>query len=429
MAELAGGRSLEIATRWTKILGAYFSAQGLAQLLSQLAGLLFVNFLPVGEFALYTLAASFIGFFTFATDLGATSALIHFYHQAKKGDGDFAAAHEAVLGLRRLAFLLGSVGVAIAFPLAASRSHFSLPAALPCLAAVLASCGFQIVSSMRLLTLRLDGQYGAAYRAEIAGNAVRFLLAAAILLASVRLAWAALFSGVLALATTSFLSRGAALPERATPADSRAGRRRVLRYLLPTLPSALYYSLQAPLTVWLATAFGSTRSIAEVGALGRLGLLLGFVSNLTGMLFLPRLAAITDERLYQRRYWQFGAFLAVVASGLFVVAAVAPALLLLLLGKHYAGLHGELLLTVAGASVSLLGGYAVAVTTARSWTRWQPAALGVQIAAQILLLAVLPLDTTAGLLTVHLLTATVGLLLQLGINLAGFTRPAWVLWR
>ena len=33
----------------------------------------------------------------------------------------------------------------------------------------------------------------------------------------------------------------------------------MLRYLLPTLPGAAYYSIQGPLVIWLATTFGSTR--------------------------------------------------------------------------------------------------------------------------------------------------------------------------
>ena len=50
------------------------------------------------------------------------------------------------------------------------------------------------------------------------------------------------------------------------------------------------------------------------------------------------------------------------------------------------------------------------------------------IAAQAVLVAVLPLSTTAGVLLFNLFTAAVGLLLQLLITLGGFTRPGWVQW-
>jgi len=51
-----------------KILSAYFSAQTLTQLAGISAGILLIRFLPVREFALYTLATSVITFFTFASD-------------------------------------------------------------------------------------------------------------------------------------------------------------------------------------------------------------------------------------------------------------------------------------------------------------------------------------------------------------------------
>src|SRR5262249_45447679 len=85
---------------WTKILSAYFSTQTLTQLAGIGAGLLFINFMPVREFALYTLAFSVITFFTFLSDLGSTSSLLHFF-RAAAADGDFPRYFAAVLSLRR----------------------------------------------------------------------------------------------------------------------------------------------------------------------------------------------------------------------------------------------------------------------------------------------------------------------------------------
>jgi hypothetical protein len=219
-------------------------------------------------------------------------------------------------------------------------------------------------------------------------------------------------------------SRGLAAPAE----DLRPYRREVLRYLLPSLPSALYFSVQGPLTVWLATTFGPVRNIAEVGALSRLGLVVGIFSNLTGVVFLPRLARISGERLYRRRYLQFGGLLAAVALALLGAAAVAPRAFLFILGPKYSGLERELLLTVAGAGLTLLGGYTVSVNLARSWNRWEGLAVVLLMAAQAALVTVLPLATTSGVLLFNLFTAAVGLFLQLLIALGGFTRPGWVQW-
>jgi hypothetical protein len=168
--------------------------------------------------------------------------------------------------------------------------------------------------------------------------------------------------------------------------------------------------------------------MAEVGALGRLGLVVGIFSSLTGVVFLPRLAHVHDERLYRIRYLQFGALLLAVAAALVLASIAVPGLLLALLGRQYAGLRHELALVVGGAGLTLLGGYAVSVNLARSWNRWEGVAVAVLIAVQAALVASLPLSTTAGVLTFNLLTAATGLLLQLAITLGGFTRPEWVRW-
>jgi hypothetical protein len=202
----------------------------------------------------------------------------------------------------------------------------------------------------------------------------------------------------------------------------------VLRYMLPTLPSALYFSVQAPLIVWLAATFGNTRNIAEVGALSRLGMVVGMFSSLTGVVFVPRLARIADERHYLRRYLQFGALLATVAGALFLAAALFPSLFLMLLGGHYAGLDRELRLVVAGSGFSLLDGYLVNVNLARSWTRWQSLCLVVQIAAQAGLITLLPLSRTYNVLLFNLLSTVIAFSLQALVAGAGFRKPHWVRW-
>lgn len=422
------------ARRWLGILSAYFTTQTLTQLAGVLAGLVLVRSLPIHEFALYTLASSVITFFTFASDLGSTTSLVHFFHRSAKEGEDFRGYVAAVLSLRRAAFLCGIAAVAAVFPRAAAARGFGfLEIALAGLGIVL-GVWFQIRASLNVLTLRLANSYGRSYKAELAGAGLRLLAALAMVVAGLLYGWLGLLATAAGTAVTAILARApggelAADPGPEAPRDLGPYRRRVLRYLLPTLPSALYFSVQGPLVVWLAATFGGTRNIAEVGALGRLGLVVGLFSGLSGVVFLPRLAQITDDRLYWARYLQFGSLLAALALGLLLVALLFPWGFLWLLGGAYSGLHRELLLVITGAGLMLLGGYAVSVNLARAWTRWQSAACLVLAAAQGLLAAWLPLSTTEGILTFNTLSAAVGLALQIAVTLTGLRRPGWVQWR
>jgi O-antigen/teichoic acid export membrane protein len=428
-AGLTAGRPAERLLRWAGILSAFFTAQGLVQLAGLAAGLLLVRTLPVREFALYTLALSVTTFFIFLSDLGSTGSLVHFFHRAAREGEEWAPYLAAVLSLRRIGFLLGAAAVAVAFPHAAAAKGYGRTEIALALAAVLIAVWFQIGAAVRVLALRLTDRYGASYRAEVAGAAIRLLLTAAMVAAALLRAWIGILASAFGTALTALLAGRSGAPGPAAETDLRPYRRRVLRYLLPTLPSALYFSIQGPLVVWLAATFGETRNIAEVGALTRLGMVVGLFSTLSGVVFLPRLARIADERAWRVRYFQFGGALLAITVALLAGAALFPGALLWVLGEKYSGLHRELLLVVAGAGLTLLGGYAVSVNLARAWTRWETAAVAVLILAQASLVAVVPLRTTAGVLLFNLGTAAVGLALQLAVTWTGFVRPQWVRWQ
>jgi O-antigen/teichoic acid export membrane protein len=417
---------------WVKILTAYFSTQSLTQLAGIGAGLLFINFMPVREFALYTLAFSVITFFTFLSDLGSTSSLLHFFRQSTAGEGEgFGGYFAAVLSLRRGAFLFGTVAVAGIFPVVAHAKGFTLAESLPAAAAIVLCVWFQINSSLRVLALRLNDRYGQSYRAEIAGGLTRLAAAGAIVVSGVLKAWLGVLTSAVSAGLTTLLARDPTAPwelQAASSRDLRPYRRKVLRYLLPTLPSAFYFSIQGPLVIWLSATFGSTTTIAEVGALGRLSLVVGLFSSLTGVVFLPRLARIDDDRLYLVRYLQCFAFLALVVLTLLAASALLPQAFLFVLGPKYHGLHRELFLLVLSSGLALLDGYALGINTARSWNRWQAAALVALFAVQAAAIALLPLGTTWNVLLFNVCTAAVGLLSQVTMNVAGFLRPRWVHW-
>jgi len=413
--------------RWIGIFSAYFTAQTLTQLLGIAAGVLFIRFMPVREFALYTLAFSAVSFFNFISDLGSTTSLLHFFHRATREGEAFEPYFAAVLSLRRAAFLLGAAGVVLAFPLAATAKGFARRDVAFATAGILACVWFQIQTSIRVLALRLRDRYGRSYRAEVGGAGLRLALAGAIVGTGLLKAWLGIAASALGSALSTLLARPDA-PVAAPPEGLGRHRRQILRYLLPTLPSALYFSIQGPLIVWLSATFGSTRTIAEVGALGRLGLLVGIFTSLIGIVFLPRLSRIGDERLYLARFLQFGALLAAIAAAMVAVAAVFPRVLLFVLGAHYAGLDSELLLVIGAAGASLLDGYLVSVNFARSWTRWQTVFLMVQVAIQASLIYLFPLSSTYNVLRFNFLSACLALGLQALIATIGFTRPRWVRW-
>ena len=415
--------------RWTGILATFFTAQAATQAASLTAGLLFVNFLPLEQFAFYTLASSVLVTLAFATDLGSSAAMLHFFHRSRQEATSFEPWAAAVMSLRRRLFALGApVAVVVLWIWGTKRGIPRLPLAAAEVL-VLAAAWFQIAGTISVLRLRLEDRFGPSYRAEIFGALTRLVLAATLIVAGWRLASPALGTAMAAAMVTAWLARGGAAGARGVAAAAiAAGRKQVVRYLAPTLPSAVYFAIQGQFVIWLAATFGGTTNLAQVGALGRLGLLVGFFSNLGQVVFLPKLVQIADERTFRARFFQFGLFLAALAGALWLAAAMVPHLFLLLLGPNYAGLTNELLIVVGTSGVTLLGGYVVAVNNARSWNRWQVGALTFLVLCQIALALSLPLNTTAGVLWFGLGSAVAGTFAQSLILILGFARPRWVRW-
>ena len=413
---------------WRRIVGDYVVWQPAIQLAGIAAGLLFVNLMSTREYALYALASAAMTLLGLLCDLGITNSLLYFRREASIRGVSFDAYLRGAMWLRRLL-------LAVAAPLflgvfAGLALSNGLGAVATCAGAliIIAGAWFQITAAIHLVTLRLAGRYGASYRAELFGAAARLAGAAVMAVSSMVYAVPALVAGALGslLTARAAASRTGPGDARHVVVDPRPARREIVRYLVPTLPSAIYFSFQSPLLAFLSAMFGDARNIAEVGALGRLGLIVGLLTGLIPGVIIPRLAGVLDERLYGRRYAQYLMLLGVSGLTLVVSAYGWPGLFLALLGPRYRGLDSELILTVGAASVGLVGGYCVAINQARGWLRWQPAALGVFALAQILLMVGLPLSTTAGVLAFNFVSAVAGFLVQLAINGVGFWRPRWV---
>ncbi|HVS13037.1 MAG TPA: hypothetical protein VMV46_03870 [Thermoanaerobaculia bacterium] len=415
------------ARRWVGLLGQFFTAQTLTQVVGLLAGFLLVRFMPLREFALYTLATSVLGFLFILVDLGSGSSLLYFFHESRRDrDADIGVFGTAVLSLRRRLLVPGVLVASLAMAYLTRRQGFSLASVAGCTALIIVCVYLQSVGTIRLVLLRLEGRYGPSYRAEILGSVVRLasvlvMVVTGWLQASLGLLASALSAGVVARLTRQ-------TRPRASPGGVAAARRRILRFLLPTVPSTLFFAFQAPLIVWLASTFGDTTNIAEVGALARIGSAFALFNGLTTVLFVPRLAGVTNDRTYRTRYLQYSLFLGAIGASLLAAAALGPELFLLVLGPTYAGLRTELLLTTATASVGLLQSFAGSVTLARSWTRWSVVVLALQAATLVVLVLSLSLDTTIGVLTFGLLSSLVALVLQTANNAIGFQRPHWVHW-
>lgn len=417
---------------WFGLFRDYAAARVFSQGLSVAAGLLLVNLMPVREYALFTIVLSGLTFVSTFSDLGVGNALLFFRRKTEQANIAMAPYWVAAIRLRTAFLTIASVGAIWFLISRGSAQGFSAGELICVTPLVPVTCWFILGGTIFSLQLRLDGRYRFSYVADIVGQASRFLIVGLGGFFSVLTAWLGLVAAALgALATASLSRRWAARttdlntghpPE--SPANLPYGE--LLRYLRPNIPSAAYFSIQAPLMVWLIAFFGETENIAQVGALGRLALILGLITDFFNTVALPRLSAIIDDKRYLTNYLSW--LLLYFAFGMVLIGAAGgfPWTMLWLLGNQYASLESEVVLVAISAVFSTWGGLAVSINSARGWVRWQPLALGFYAAAQITLILVLDLSTTPGVILFGMASAAIGLFLQIAINFMGFYNPRLV---
>ena len=417
---------------WTRLLFDYALWNSLIQAAGIVAGLLFVNLMPLREYAFYTLASSGATFLTILCDLGVTNSLFYFRRKTEVSAGSFEAYVQGGEHLRRLILGLGTPVFLSVFLYFALRNGFGATESVIAGLLVVGGVWYQISAAIRALSMKIDGRYRESYAVEAVAAGTRLAIASVLAVASA-------MYGLLGVAGNALAFRLAALagrhgrrravfgaPQMRSVAERRSIRRELIGYIIPTLPNAIYFAFQGVIVTGLSAVFGNTQNIAEVGALGRLGVIVGLLGGLVPALIIPRLTRVGDERLYKVRYVQYGAVLIVAGLVILATATAWPWLFLMLLGRQYAALSSEVAIVIAGAVVSLIGSYCGGVNQARGWVRLQPAALGVFVSAQALLIWGLPLSTTGDVFLFSLISASVGSLLQFTLNVIGFSRPEWV---
>jgi hypothetical protein len=192
-------------------------------------------------------------------------------------------------------------------------------------------------------------------------------------------------------------------------------RGRVLAVVRRVMPGAIYYALSGQITVWLVSIFGTTTTLAEVGALSRLSQALTLVSSVFGVLLIPRFSRLRAGRAHLLgRYGQVLGLAFAVGAVTCTAAALYPRQILWILGKSYAGLESEVLLQAAVGATSLLAGLAFQLGAVRSVVIKPTLSIPVEILVQLSVMRFLAFDTAAGVLWFALLTAGVQFLMHVG---------------
>lgn len=254
------------------------AASALGQFVNALAGLLIVRSLAVEEYSVYTLANALFSLGSVLATMSVPSAVL-FALSRPSNAGSWAPIRE---GLRVANFLcVGAAGVLV---LGAwfYREDLGDADALIVLIGIATSFVASRAHLWRAVAFA-EGRAASVARVELLSAILRLLLLLVVLAMPLAEARVAMLLAVNALALAMvawWLVRP--LPREAADVKARRG---IVKFVAPLVPEHVYFVVQGQLGLFLLAYFGSSASVAELGALTRLAVLITILSVLNNSVF------------------------------------------------------------------------------------------------------------------------------------------------
>lgn len=354
---------------WLRIISLAGSAQLLVQASSFTCGILIIRMLSTQEYALYTIANAVLGTMAVLNDGGVTTGAMAEGAKAWPDKSRMGSVLNTALLLRRK-FAIASLLVVIPVLFYMLKSH-DASWMLSCLISLALIPAFFVTISGSLLEIvpKLSQEIGPLQKLQVQNNLGRLVLLCVSLFAMPWAFIAILASGIpqvwMNIKLRFFASRHV---DFAAGADKTINDS-ILNIVYRVMPASIYYCLSGQITIWLSSLYGSTSTIAQLGALGRIAMLFNLFSVLFGTLIMPRFAKLPSRRvMLLRRFFQVMILLSLLCIGIMVGAWMFSSQILWVLGPQYAGLDGEVVLSVLASCIGLIAGSAFNLYSNRGWT-------------------------------------------------------------
>lgn len=397
---------------WLRLSSLTGGTQILIQAIGLISGIIVIRLLPTTEYALYTLANTMLGAMVVLADSGIGAGVMAESGKVWKDKAKLGTALSTGLDLRRK-FAVGSLIVAAPVLIYLLHYHGAswwmsvliMVSLIPAFISSLSGSIFQI-------PLKLKQDIAPLQKNTLIEGLGRFAMVFSLFL----LPWtfiAILGAGIPRLITNIRLRKLSSGYADWSQKPDREVRKRILTMVKRLMPGAVYFVVSGQISVWLISIFGTTTSVAEIGALGRIAIVLTVVSTIFGTLVYPRFARLPqNSKILMKRFLQIVGLLFVIAVGATVVVGFLSDQILWVLGENYQNLNIELVMSVAASSFALISAGAFTMSTNRGWAIHPAISIPVNIASIILGIVLIDISTLKGVLLFNLFIVAIRILMS-----------------
>jgi O-antigen/teichoic acid export membrane protein len=401
--------------RWFFPITRFLTGQALVQLTNVLTGLVILRLLPIKQYALYTVANVLVSIGSVGSDMNLSQGLLTFGARVKDDHRELGAWFAAARRHRRILYFV-LVGVILLLAPLMTRGHgWSAAEVTLCVLLALTATWVQQTVVLRNAIFYIHSDANGLLESGLA-NALGRLVFVVLVCAELPQASTALTANLVGLVLASYFVTARSRRYMSDVLPPAAQHLAALReFAIPLVPGVIYYMVQGQISTLLLTVFGQTTAIAEVGALGRLGQILGLLMMLNGFVILPNLARVNQRNEFILHGARLIVLFVVVGGMTLLSTFVAPEWWLYLLGGNYDHAREFLPLAMSGSLMSLLAALFHTMLISRAATRGQAWNIVVGIGIQGVVLATSGVRTTADALLLNFLLASGAAVLQLGL--------------
>lgn len=398
----------DIALHWGKLVTITGSSQLVVQATGALSGILIIRFLPIEEYALYTIANTMLGTMTILSDSGIANGVMAEGGKVWKDKSQLGKVLQTGLDLRRK-FGLVSLLVAIPILVYLLRDHGA-----GWLSVVLITMGLipafyaNLSDAMLAVAPRLHQDIKPLQTNYLQVGIGRLLLNG-LFVFIFPFTFIALFANSIPRLYGNYRLRK--ISSKFLNIDEKPDkqvRKEIIVSVKRTMPLVIYYVISGQLAIWLISFFGSTASISKLGAMGRLAMVFTIVISLFSTLVVPRFSRMKESRGRLRMIFLAVQLLTLVLSSAMVFGVfLFSDPILWVLGEDYYGLNYELLLVAIANGLNLMIGVCSQLTVGRGWYLKPMYLISLNFISTLISIAFLNLETLRGVLYFNIIVAAV----------------------
>lgn len=411
------------AFEWGKLITITGGTQVLVQLTGFLTGILIIRLLPTKEYAFYTLANTMLGTMTVLADSGIANGVMSQGGKVWQDKTKLGSVIATGLNLRRR---LGIISLCVTAPVLIYlllQHGASLLTTFLIVLTIIPAFFAALSDSLLEVAPKLHQDIKPLQRNGAEVSLGRLALSGLLLVVFPFTAVALIANGVPRIYGNLKLRK---LSLKFTDEDRQVDpevEKEIIKGVKRVMPNVIYYCLSSQLTIWLISLFGTTASISQIGAMGRLAMLFNLFAVLFTTLVVPRFSRIDPAKKSLLK-----PFLLIQATTISISVIILLGVwlfsdeILWILGKNYSGLTYELLLIAVTNCINLSLGVCSQLVQNRGWFLKPYFLIGLNFTSTVVSLTIFNMSSLVGVLYFNMVVVSLHYIMLLIYALIKITK-------